>query len=276
MAHLSLAARFSLGGRVILITGGGRGIGMALSKTCLDAGATVVVTDILHQPDPVFLDWRKSTPNQLHYYCCDLTDKEEVERTFTSIVEKFHRIHGVVTAAGICIDKPFLKHEWEDIQKLQAVNETGTFFAVQNAVKNMKQHGIKGSVVMICSQSAQHVCPGHLLTAYAGSKGFVFSMARSLAHELAPDGIRVNTVSPGKELPDALKTYRSDRSRYIATDMNLSLASLRPDATLGRVGTPQDVELAALYLLSDASSYVTGQDIAIDGGMQVSSGNYKL
>jgi sorbose reductase len=61
----------------------------------------------------------------------------------------------------------------------------------------MKQYGIKGSIVMICSQSAQHVCPGHLLTAYAGSKGFVFSMARSLAHELAPDGIRVNTVSPG-------------------------------------------------------------------------------
>jgi sorbose reductase len=88
----------------------------------------------------------------------------------------------------------------------------------------------------------------------------------------------------GKELPDAPRTYRLNKSRYIATDMNLSLASLRPELLkifceappLRRVGTPQDVELAVLYLLSGGSSYVTGQDLAIDGGMQVSSGNYKL
>ncbi|KAE8143813.1 NAD(P)-binding protein [Aspergillus pseudotamarii] len=262
----SLGNRLSLKGRVILVTGGGRGIGMALTKTCLDAGATVLITDVLPEPDPMLLQWKRTAPEKLLYFRCDLTKKTEVENTFGKILEKVHQIHGIVTAAGICVDKPFLDHTWEDVQKLQA--DTGTFFAVQHAVKNMKQHGIQGTVLMICSQSWQHVCPGHQLTAYAGSKGFVFSLARSLAHELASDGIRVNTISPG----------------YIATDMNLSIAANRPELLkvfheappLGRVGTPEDLQMASLYLLSDASAYVTGQDIAVDGGMQVSSGNYKL
>jgi NAD(P)-dependent dehydrogenase (short-subunit alcohol dehydrogenase family) len=74
----------------------------------------------------------------------------------------------------------------------------------------MKEHGIKGSVVMICSQTAQHVSPGHQLTGYAGSKGFVLSFARNLAHELAPDGIRVNTISPGYGLVNPERCRNAD------------------------------------------------------------------
>ncbi|KAL2785830.1 hypothetical protein BJX66DRAFT_347245 [Aspergillus keveii] len=241
----------SLAGRVVIVT----------------AGATVAVTDILKTPGKEFISCQAESPGRLSYYSCDVTNQALLAQAFEAKFRDLKRVDGIITAAGICIDKPFLKHTWEDVQRQQAVNETGTFFAVQHAVRYMKEHGIKGSVVMICSQTAQHVSPGHQLTGYAGSKGFVLSFARNLAHELAPDGIRVNTISPG----------------YIATTMNLSIAARRPGLNrifneappMSRVGTPDDLKGAALYLLGDGSSYVTGLDLVVDGGMGVSSGNFK-
>ncbi|KAL3447663.1 hypothetical protein BJX65DRAFT_295529 [Aspergillus insuetus] len=241
----------SLTGRVIIVT----------------AGATVAVTDILETPDKEFISCQAQSHGRLFYYSCNVTNKALLANAFESIFRALKRVDGIITAAGICIDKPFLEHTWEDVQRQQAVNETGTFFAVQHAVQYMRDHDIKGSVVMVCSQTAQHVSPGHQLTGYAGSKGFVLSFARNLAHELAPDGIRVNTISPG----------------YIATTMNLSIATRRPDLNrifneappMGRVGTPDDLKGAALFLLGDGSSYVTGLDLVVDGGMGISSGNFK-
>ena len=129
--------------------------------------------------------------------------------------------------------------------------------------------------------------PGHQLTAYAGSKGFVRSFARNLAHELASDGIRVKTISPGYDspLPGSVVSFKmpTNLSRYIATAMNMSIAARRSDLhrifneapPIGRVGVPEDLKSAALYLLGDGSSYVTGLDLVVDGGMSVSSGNFK-
>ncbi|KAL4881841.1 hypothetical protein BJY04DRAFT_207321 [Aspergillus karnatakaensis] len=247
----SINALMSLKGRTIVVT----------------AGAVVAVTDIVPQPDQEFKYYQKEVPGRLHYYQGDVTNKEQLEKTFDRIFTDHEIVHGIITAAGICIDKPFLDHTWEDLQRQQAVNETGTFFAVQQTARRMKERGTKGSILMICSQTAQHVSPGHQLTAYGGSKGFVWSFARNLAHEFASDGIRVNTISPG----------------YIATTMNLSIAARRPDLhrifteapPMGRVGQPEDLKMAALYLLSEGSSYVTGLDLVIDGGMSVSSGDFK-
>ncbi|KAL4906399.1 hypothetical protein BDW74DRAFT_176728 [Aspergillus multicolor] len=241
----------SLAGRTIIVMGGGRGIGLSLAQACVEAEAVVAA----------------KIPGRLHYYSCDVTSKEQLLQVFDRIFEDHKGVHGIITAAGICIDKPFLEHTWEDIQRQQAVNEAGTFFAVQHTVRKMKEQGTKGSVVMICSQTAQHVSPGHQLTAYAGNEGFVWSLARNLAHELAAHGIRVNTISPG----------------YIATTMNLSIAARRPDLhrifneapPMGRVWKPEDLKMAALYLLSDGSAYVTGLDLVVDGGMGVSSGGFK-
>lgn len=120
-----------------------------------------------------------------------------------------------MTAAGICIDKPFGKHTSEDFQRQLAINVSrpilsqwqltvthclqggGTFFTVQWMVERLKAASKPGSIVMIASQAAQHVCPGHLLSAYAASKGAVLAFSRSLAMEVAAQGIRVNTISPG-------------------------------------------------------------------------------
>ncbi|EAW17028.1 SDR family NAD(P)-dependent oxidoreductase [Aspergillus fischeri NRRL 181] len=233
----------------------------------MEAGAVVAVTDIVPQPDQEFIYLQAEMPGRLHYYPCDVTSREQLVHAFDQIFHNHQGVDGIITAAGICIDKPFLEHTWEDIQRQQAVNETGTFFAIQQTVRKMKEQGTKGSIVMICSQTAQHVSPGHQLTAYAGSKGFVWSFARNLAHELASDGIRVNTISPG----------------YIATAMNLSIAARRPDLhrifneapPMGRMGRPEDLKMAALYLLGEGSAYVSGLDLVVDGGMSVTSGTFK-
>ncbi|OJJ58569.1 hypothetical protein ASPSYDRAFT_57848 [Aspergillus sydowii CBS 593.65] len=247
----TITSLLSLTGRVIIVT----------------VGAVVAVTDVVLRPDEEFTHLQAEMPGRLHYYPCDVTSRQQLVHVFDQIFHTHQRVDGLITAAGICVDKPFLEHTWEDVQRQQAVNETGTFFAIQQTVRKMKEQGIKGSIVMICSQTAQHVSPGHQLTAYAGSKGFVWSLARNLAHELASAGIRVNTISPG----------------YIATTMNLSVAARRPDLhrifneapPLGRVGQPEDLKMAVLYLLSQGSSYVSGLDLVVDGGMSVTSGNFK-
>lgn len=126
------------------------------------------------------------------------------------------------------------------------------------------ENGVRGSIIMVASRSASGQCPGHLLSAYGGSKGFVKSFSLQLAHETAPMGIRVNSMSPG----------------YIETALNLNLAKIRPEVRhyfneappMKRIGQTGDLAGGLIYLLSSASSYVTGIDLAIDGGMSAGTG----
>ena len=157
------------------------------------------------------------------------------------------------------LDKPFLEQSPAEVSKLLDINVKGTFFAVQLATEQMIKQATGGSVVLIASICAHVAVPGHRLSAYHASKGAVRMLGKALSVELAPKGIRVNSISPG----------------YIESDMTKSLRSQYPHLVeimhkappMKRIGNRNDLTGAMVYLLSDASAYTTGSDMLITGGL---------
>lgn len=137
----------------------------------------------------------------------------------------------------------------------------GTFFATQLAAKRMMQQGTPGSIVMIASICAQQAAPGHKLSGYHASKGGVWMLSRALAVELAPFGIRCNTISPGYIESDMTRTLRQQYPHLVEI-MNKA-------PPMKRIGNTDDLTGAVTYLLSDASAYTTGSDILVTGGLHV-------
>jgi len=259
-----------LEGKKVIVTGGARGIGLGIVTALIEAGGQVAIIDLLPEPHQDCQALVKES-GKCHYFCGDITKLESLEPAFARCVSALGgTIDGIITNAGIGTDKSFLDHTLEDFNKVVTVNQNGTFFPSQLAVRQLLSQPLnevtksRGSIVMIASQAASNKCPGHFLTAYGGTKGFVKSFCLQLSHELAATGIRSNSISPG----------------YIETDLNLELAKIRPDVSyyfqeappMKRLGQPKDIAGGAVYLLSDAAGYVTGIDLRIDGGMSAGSG----
>jgi len=189
----------------------------------------------------------------------DVTQEKSLTDAFDKATKALGTIDGCVTAAGISLDKPFENQTWEEVARVQDINVLGTFFSAQLAVKQMREQGTGGSIVMIASVCAHVAAPGHRLAAYHASKGAVKMLSVGLSVELAPDLIRCNTISPG----------------YIDTPMTEALREQYPhlvkvmhDAPpMKRIGNRNDLTGAVIYLLSDAAKYTTGSDILITGGL---------
>ncbi|OAL34832.1 hypothetical protein AYO20_05792 [Fonsecaea nubica] len=249
----------SLKGRVTVVTGGARGIGLALARGAAELGSDVAVLDILEKPSDAFLDLENQLGVKAKYYRTSVTDPEGMARSFDAVVKDFGRIDNCVTAAGIVHDKPFLETTWDEGLKILQVNVLGTMLAAQLAAKQMQAQKTGGSIVMIASVTAQTALPTQRLNIYGASKGAVRTLCLQLSVELGPLGIRVNTVSPG----------------YIATEMTKGLVITNPGLLevfksappMGRIGDRTDLKGAVGYLLSDAAAYTTGADILVTGAV---------
>jgi sorbose reductase len=157
------------------------------------------------------------------------------------------------------LDKPFLEHSWEDSRKVMDVNVMGTFFSAQAAAQHMRDQNVAGSIVMIASVAAHCAIPSQRVSIYGASKAAVKLLGMTLAVELAPFQIRVNTISPG----------------FIATNMTGDMAKSNPELLsvftntppLGRMGERSDLTLAVAYLLSEGARYTTGADLPITGAL---------
>ncbi|KFY12277.1 hypothetical protein V491_06857 [Pseudogymnoascus sp. VKM F-3775] len=257
---------FSLSGKTIIITGGGRGLGITLAAAVLEAGGCAVCIDVL--PAPAATEWNnlqilaKKSNLQVTYRRCDITAESELSDCFDQIAadstEAGAPLGGTIACAGIQQKEPAIEYPVDGFRRIMDVNVTGTFLTIKHSARIFKAEGTKGSIVMIASMSGQVANRGLTCTAYNTSKAAVQQMCRSVAQEWGQYGIRVNTLSPG----------------YIRTAMTDELLTAEPEvektwmagALLGRLGTPEDFKAPAVFLLADGSSFMTGADLRVDGG----------
>ncbi|KAJ5633592.1 hypothetical protein N7528_001434 [Penicillium herquei] len=257
---------FSLSGRTVVITGGGRGLGMTLTTAVLEAGGDVACLDLLDEPSAE--EWiavqklAKSKGLQATYTRCDITDEEATKGLLEKIAEESKArnmpLRGLITCAGIQQMVPALEYPVDGYRKMLDVNVLGTFIPAKHFSRILVEQKTPGSIVMIASMSGQIANRGLTCTAYNSSKAAVHQMCRSVAQEWGQYNIRVNTLSAG----------------YIRTAMTDALLKEKPEveetwmrgALLGRLGAPEDFKGPTIYMLTDASAWMTGADLRVDGG----------
>ncbi|MEY4952747.1 MAG: hypothetical protein RL299_1171 [Pseudomonadota bacterium] len=234
-----------LSGKVVLVTGGGSGIGRATAEQVAASGGQAIAADL------AVPEW---CGNGVLGLQLDVTDADRTDAVVTEIVNRFGRIDGLVTCAGIVATGDVVAMDMADWQRALDVHLTGTMLSCRAVAPAMKAAG-SGSIVNIASIYGMTGGAGNL--PYNVAKGGILQMSRSLAADLAPFGIRANSVSPG----------------YISTPMTSMVEGYQPihDAfvamhLLGRPGRPEEVAAVIGFLLSDASSYVTAANIPVDGG----------
>ncbi|KAJ6481501.1 hypothetical protein C8R47DRAFT_1134654 [Mycena vitilis] len=259
---------FMLKDRVALVTGAHRGIGLEMALALAEAGAVVYCLDLPSQPDS---DWLKvqtyvsqlppteqDLKGRLAYIAGNVTDQKAMWAVAESIVDKEGRLDICMANAGIPHTSTCLETYAEDFKRVLDVNVCGILYTAQAAARQMERLGIPGSIILTGSMSGSITNPTQPLVAYCTSKSAVLQMARSLACELAPKGIRVNSISPGYIM--------SEMTRKVYYSQPGLVERLSAQSPMGRFGTTDELRGVTLWLASDASTFCTGSDIKVDGG----------
>ncbi len=247
---------FSLNGEVVIVTGARRGIGKAIALTLAGAGADVAVCDLVDDDGQLQAVageieklGRRSLPVKV-----DTSKRAEVETMVQKVLDRFGQIDILMNNAGILIRSSLLDLPEEDWDRLMAVDLKSYYLCAQAVGRHMVERK-RGRIVNTASQFAFRTMPG--MGPYSIAKAGVVMLTRALAQELGKHGIRVNAIAPG-----LVKTEFS-RESWINPDFVKQYSAQMP---LGRMGETTDLTGAALFLASDASAYVTGHTILIDGG----------
>jgi NAD(P)-dependent dehydrogenase (short-subunit alcohol dehydrogenase family) len=252
-------------GKAAIVTGGGSGIGEATAKLLAVEGARVTIVDIDDANGARVAREITDAGGTARFRHMDISQEDDIIAVFKAAYEEYGGLHVLVNnALALGRDTPPDVTAAADWDAVMDVNVRGTFLCTKHAVACMKQTGQGGSIVNVSSIMAMLGGPAHI---YNTSKGAIRSMTKNVAIIYAPDGIRANSVHPG----------------YINTPLFRRLAGRNPAEVanaakhagdrvpLGRMGTPEDIAAGILYLVSDESSYVTGSELVIDGGILVKS-----
>lgn len=241
-----------------VVTGGARGLGYSIATAFAESGADIALLDILPEVGESAERIAAEYGVRAIGLVVDVTSQAAVDEAYTRVTERLGVPRTLMAAAGICIWNDSLEVTEAEWRKVMGVNLDGVFFAAQSFGRRLVQAGLGGSAILMASMSGSIVNLPQFQASYNASKAGVAHLAKSLAVEWAPKNIRVNSVSPGYFLSDMTKQF-TESNPELAADWN----SRTP---MGRMGQPGDLHGLVTFLASDASSYLTGQDIGIDGG----------
>ncbi len=251
---------FDLTGKVALVTGANSGIGFGFARGLARAGAAVIIWGRRAQANAAAAEQLRAHGGQVAAFAVDVTDPQAVAAAITQSVASFGRLDIVVANAGIASQAPFADMTDATYHSLLAVNLHGAVYTLREAARHMVARanaGDRGGSLIICgSGSIFQGVP--TMAHYAIAKGGLNALAKSLAAELGPHGIRCNVIAPG-----FIHTEMTLADPQIAAHITAQVEARTP---LGRVGQPEDLEGAVVYLASDAARYHTGDTLVIDGG----------
>ncbi len=253
----SVTQLIDLSGKVALVTGAGRGIGRAIALRLAQAGAAVAVADLDADNALAVTDEIRATGGTAEAAPADVSAEADVKSVVRACVEKMGGFDVLVNNAGIFPTCPVLEMETADFDRVVSVNLRGVFLCTREAALAMVEQGRGGSIINVTSIDAVH--PSMVgLAHYDASKHGVWGFTKNVALEVAPHGIRVNALAPGGVLTEGVAEMGAGTDEAVA-----EFAARVP---LGRMGAPDDIARAALFLASDLSSYMTGAQVVVDGG----------
>ncbi len=258
-----------LSGQKALVTGANSGIGKGVALALGRAGADVVVNYVVgDEAAEAVVQEIRAGGSKAYAHKADVSNESEVQAMFKRMLGELGTIDILVNNAGLQRDAPFEQMTLEQWNTVIGINLTGQFLCAREAVREFKRRGVVQAVScaagkIICMSSVHEVIPwaGHVN--YAASKGGIMLMMKSIAQEVAPYRIRVNSISPG-----AIRTPINTKA-WSTPDAYEKLMTLVP---YNRIGEPEDIGRAAVWLASDNSDYVTGTSLYVDGGMTLYPG----
>jgi NAD(P)-dependent dehydrogenase (short-subunit alcohol dehydrogenase family) len=252
VSEKSIVQLFDLADKVAVVTGAGGGIGLGIARRLAEAGAAVVLNDLDEGRAKASAGrLRGRGYSSLEAVASDVSTPDGAQATIDRAVSRFGRLDILVNNAGIYPTSPFLEHPVELWDQIIDVNLRGPFLCSQAAARQFEKQG-KGDAILNIASVVGIVGAGPSAIAYTASKGGLIALTKTLARAVGPYGARANAIAPA-----AIET---ESARGM---LDRAAVARQP---VGRLGTPDDVALAALYLVAPASDYVTGEVLVVDGG----------